>query len=114
MTLSAHDVRRVAVAAKVDPRTVKAYVAGKTTQSTTSALIARALAECGLSATPAVGPFRVPPRDEWPDKALVIDGGGPAGNLELYCDPDDVNESAQLAYAEKIVRILNAHWNDPA
>jgi len=51
--LNAHDVRRVAVAAGCDPRTVLRYLRGKTIQSTSAARIAGALRELGIQAAPA-------------------------------------------------------------
>lgn len=42
-TLTAHDVRRISVEAKVDPRTVERYLAGQTMKSTTTARIVEAL-----------------------------------------------------------------------
>ena len=41
--LTPHDERRVAVAAGCDPRTVRAYLAGRATHSTTAARIRAAL-----------------------------------------------------------------------
>lgn len=51
--LTAHDERRVAVAAGCDPRTVRAYLRGDPTRSTTAARIADALRELGFHVTPA-------------------------------------------------------------
>lgn len=42
-SLSAHDLRRVAVAAECDPRSVQAYLEGRPVRSTTEARIRRAL-----------------------------------------------------------------------
>lgn len=50
--LNAHDVRRVAVAASVDPRTVRAYLRGDRTQSTTASRIAEALRSLGFTQPP--------------------------------------------------------------
>lgn len=44
-TLTPHDLRRVAVLASVDPRSVAAYLAGRRQRSTTAARIAQALRE---------------------------------------------------------------------
>lgn len=45
--LTPHQEREVAVAAGCDPRTVRAYLAGKPQRSTTAARIAAALARFG-------------------------------------------------------------------
>jgi len=47
MSLTAHEARRIAVVAVVDPRTIQQYFAGKA-KSTTSARIEQALRELGL------------------------------------------------------------------
>lgn len=46
--LTPHEIRRLAVAACVDPRTLRKYAEGRT-YSTTTARIERALAELGLN-----------------------------------------------------------------
>ena len=48
--LSPHDERHVAVVAAVDPRTVRTYLQGRPTRSTTAARIAEALRALGLPA----------------------------------------------------------------
>lgn len=52
---TAHDVRRVAVAASVDPRTVRRYLTGQTTASTTAQRIRAALANLGFEVEPPTG-----------------------------------------------------------
>lgn len=58
---TAHEVRRIAVAAIVDPRTVRTYLEGRPTRSTTAVRIAEALRALGLpapqstAAAPATG-----------------------------------------------------------
>ena len=47
---TAHEVRRIAVAAIVDPRTVRTYLEGRPTRSTTAVRIAEALRALGLPA----------------------------------------------------------------
>lgn len=63
---------------------------------------------------PTAKPFSIPRRQDV-DKALVIKGPGNGvcgpGDLEMGFD-DDVDEAAQMRYAQKIVRILNAHWHE--
>lgn len=44
-----HDLRRIAVEAGVDPRTVAAYFAGRPQTSTVKARVARALRALGLA-----------------------------------------------------------------
>ena len=46
--LSPHDLRRVGVAAGCDPRTVKSYIAGKPTHSTTANRLKEALVSVGF------------------------------------------------------------------
>ena len=46
--LTAHEERRVAVVAQVDPRTVRSYLAGKSGRPTMVARIKAALVELGL------------------------------------------------------------------
>jgi len=53
--LSPHDERQIAVRACVDPRTVRAYLAGKHQRSTTRAAIEQALRE--MNEPPAAGRF---------------------------------------------------------
>jgi hypothetical protein len=45
-TITAHEARRIAVAACVDPRTIRQYLAG-TSKSTTAARIEQALQQLG-------------------------------------------------------------------
>lgn len=51
--LTPHDERRVAVAAGCDPRTVRNYLEGRPTRSTTIARIREALERLELSERPA-------------------------------------------------------------
>jgi hypothetical protein len=62
--LRAHDIRRVAVSAMVDPRTVRAYLRGRRTQSTTAARIAEALRTLGI---PAASPDSAKPAERTTD-----------------------------------------------
>jgi hypothetical protein len=48
LSLSQHDLRRVAVAACSDPRSVVAYLRGAPVRSTTRARVEAALESCGL------------------------------------------------------------------
>jgi hypothetical protein len=48
--MSAHETRRIAVAACVDPRTVRRVLAGKPVTSTTQARVNQALKRLGYSA----------------------------------------------------------------
>lgn len=50
---TAHEVRRIAVAAAVDPRTVRAFLEGRPIRSTTESRITDALRLLGLPVTPA-------------------------------------------------------------
>jgi len=50
--LSPHDLRRVGVAAGCDPRTVRAYLRGDPTRSTTAARIGEALRALGFEVAP--------------------------------------------------------------
>ena len=51
--LTPHDERRVAVAAGCDPRTVRTYLAGQPTRSTTAARIRAALHALGVERAPS-------------------------------------------------------------
>jgi DNA-binding LacI/PurR family transcriptional regulator len=50
--LNPHDERRVAVKAGCDPRTVRAYLAGKSVRSTVAARVSEALRDLGLAPSP--------------------------------------------------------------
>ncbi len=52
IAISAHDRRRIAVHASVDPRTVDRALAGQTIRSTTRARIAEAMAVLGFGELP--------------------------------------------------------------
>jgi hypothetical protein len=56
ITLSPHDERRVAVEAGCDPRSVRAYIEGRSQRSTTAARIEAALARLGLCPPPRRAP----------------------------------------------------------
>lgn len=53
--VSAHDIRRIAVAAMTDPRTIQRYLKGEPIRSTSKARIEAALAALGF---PAAAPTR--------------------------------------------------------
>lgn len=55
-TLTPHDERRVAVHAGCDPRTVRAFLAGRSVRSTVAARVRDALAACGLVPCPSSPP----------------------------------------------------------
>lgn len=56
-TISAHDVRRIAVAAMTDPRTIQRYLKGEPIRSTSKARIEASLAALGF---PAAAPSPAP------------------------------------------------------
>ena len=55
MKLTPHDVRRLAVLAVCDPKTVERYYAGRRVQSTSEQRIREAAAKLGLPVVPDVG-----------------------------------------------------------
>jgi hypothetical protein len=71
--LSPHDERRAAVRAGVDPRTVRAFLAGKRQRSTVAARVRATLAELGLLAAHDAGQRTAAPVASSPGEASAAD-----------------------------------------